>query len=300
MKIGTRGSQLAMWQARFVESELRKKFPTLEIDLKKISTKGDRILDSPLSKIGGKGLFTMEIESQLLSGQIDLAVHSLKDLPTKIPEGLTIGAITRREDPRDCLVSKFPTLESMPHGSRIGTSSLRRRAQILHLRPDLVVEDLRGNVQTRLSKLDSLDGIILAVAGLKRLSLEDRISEVFAEDRILPAVGQGALAIEIREDDLETRKIVETLNDSETSIATQAERSFLDVIGGSCQIPVGVFARVEEDRIEIDAMISSLDGKTFVREKISGHKKNSREIGSSLAEKLLLSGGRQILSEIGF
>ena len=300
MKIGTRGSQLAMWQARFVESELRKNFPDLEIELVKISTKGDRILDSPLSKIGGKGLFTKEIESQILSGEIDLAVHSLKDLPTKIPDGLEIGAITRREDPRDCLVSKFKSLDSIPPKSKIGTSSLRRRAQILNLRPDLIVEDLRGNVQTRLSKLDSLDGIILAVAGLTRLELENRITEIFETDRFLPAVGQGALAIEIRADDSETRKIVETLNHEKTSIETQAERSFLDVIGGSCQIPVGVFAKIDKDQIEIDALISSIDGKNFIREKVSGHKKNSREIGSSLADKLLRAGGSEILREIGF
>ena len=300
MKIGTRGSQLALWQAQFVANEIQKNFPDLEIELVKISTKGDRILDSPLSKIGGKGLFTNEIESQILSGQIDLAVHSLKDLPTKIPDGLEIGAITRREDPRDCLVSKFKSLENLPPKSRIGTSSLRRRAQILNLRPDLIVEDLRGNVQTRLSKLDSLDGIILAVAGLTRLELEDRITEFFETDRFLPAVGQGALAIEIRSNDSETRKIVETLNHEKTSIETQAERSFLDVIGGSCQIPVGVFAKIFGDQIEIDALISSIDGKKFVRDRVIGNKKNSREIGSSLADKLLLAGGSEILREIGF
>ena len=300
MKIGTRGSQLALWQAQFVANEIQKNFPDLEIELVKISTKGDRILNSPLSKIGGKGLFTKEIESQILSGQIDLAVHSLKDLPTKIPDGLSIGAITRREDPRDCLVSKFKSLENLPPKSRIGTSSLRRRAQILNLRPDLIVEDLRGNVQTRLSKLDSLDGIILAVAGLTRLELADRITEIFSTDRFLPAVGQGALAIEIRSNDSETRKIVETLNHEKTSIETQAERSFLDVIGGSCQIPVGVFAKIFGDQIEIDALISSIDGKKFVRDRVIGNKKNSREIGSSLADKLLLAGGSEILREIGF
>ena len=299
IKIGTRGSLLAMWQTNFVAEQIRKFFPDASIEIVKISTKGDRVLDSPLSKIGGKGLFTKEIEHALLNHEIDLAVHSLKDLPTKIPAGLNLGAVTTREDPRDAFVSKkFSSFEKLPTGAKIGTSSLRRRAQIQHLRPDLIVENLRGNVQTRLKKLDEFDAIILAVAGLKRLELEDRITEIFAVEKILPAVGQGAIAIEIRNDDSRIQNMIEPLNDIETFIETSAERAFLDRVGGSCQVPIGVFGKIHDDTLNLEAVISSIDGKNFLREKISGNKKIAHELGRSLADHLISMGGSKILNEL--
>ena len=299
VKIGTRGSLLAMWQTSFVAEQIRKFFPDASIEIVKISTKGDRVLDSPLSKIGGKGLFTKEIEHALLNHEIDLAVHSLKDLPTKIPAGLNLGAVTTREDPRDAFVSKkFSSFEKLPTGAKIGTSSLRRRAQIQHLRPDLIVENLRGNVQTRLKKLDEFDAIILAVAGLKRLELEDRITEIFAVEKILPAVGQGAIAIEIRNDDSRIQNMIEPLNDIETFIETSAERAFLDRVGGSCQVPIGVFGKIHDDTLNLEAVISSIDGKNFLREKISGNKKIAHELGRSLADHLISMGGSKILNEL--
>ena len=299
VKIGTRGSLLAMWQTNFVAEQIRKFFPDASIEIVKISTKGDRVLDSPLSKIGGKGLFTKEIEHALLNHEIDLAVHSLKDLPTKIPDGLNLGAVTAREDPRDAFVSKkFSSFEKLPTGAKIGTSSLRRRAQIQHLRPDLIVENLRGNVQTRLKKLDEFDAIILAVAGLKRLELEDRITEIFAVEKILPAVGQGAIAIEIRNDDSRIQNMIEPLNDIETFIETSAERAFLDRVGGSCQVPIGVFGKIHDDTLNLEAVISSIDGKNFLREKISGNKKIAHELGRSLADHLISMGGSKILNEL--
>ncbi len=299
IKIGTRGSLLAMWQTNFVAEQIRKFFPDASIEIVKISTKGDRVLDSPLSKIGGKGLFTKEIEHALLNHEIDLAVHSLKDLPTKIPAGLNLGAVTAREDPRDAFVSKkFSSFEKLPTGAKIGTSSLRRRAQIQHLRPDLIVENLRGNVQTRLKKLDEFDAIILAVAGLKRLELEDRITEIFAVEKILPAVGQGAIAIEIRNDDSRIQNMIEPLNDIETFIETSAERAFLDRVGGSCQVPIGVFGKIHDDTLNLEAVISSIDGKNFLREKISGNKKIAHELGRSLADHLISMGGSKILNEL--
>ena len=299
IKIGTRGSLLAMWQTNFVAEQIRKFFPDATIEIVKISTKGDRVLDSPLSKIGGKGLFTKEIEHALLNHEVDLAVHSLKDLPTKIPAGLNLGAVTTREDPRDAFVSKkFSSFEKLPTGAKIGTSSLRRRAQIQHLRPDLIVENLRGNVQTRLKKLDEFDAIILAVAGLKRLELEDRITEIFAVEKILPAVGQGAIAIEIRNDDSRIQNMIEPLNDIETFIETSAERAFLDRVGGSCQVPIGVFGKIHDDTLNLEAVISSIDGKNFLREKISGNKKIAHELGRSLADHLISMGGSKILNEL--
>ena len=289
VKIGTRGSLLAMWQTNFVAEQIRKFFPDASIEIVKISTKGDRVLDSPLSKIGGKGLFTKEIEHALLNHEIDLAVHSLKDLPTKIPDGLNLGAVTAREDPRDAFVSKkFSSFEKLPTGAKIGTSSLRRRAQIQHLRPDLIVENLRGNVQTRLKKLDEF----------KRLELEDRITEIFAVEKILPAVGQGAIAIEIRNDDSRIQNMIEPLNDVETFIETSAERAFLDRVGGSCQVPIGVFGKIHDDTLNLEAVISSIDGKNFLREKISGNKKIAHELGRSLADHLISMGGSKILNEL--
>ena len=297
--IGTRGSRLALWQANFVADELKKKFPALEIEIIKIQTKGDKILDAPLAKIGGKGLFTKEIEIQMADKKIDLAVHSLKDLSSELPEGFKIAAITKRENPFDAFVSeKFSTLADLPKNSVVGTSSLRRAAQILKIRPDLKIKNLRGNVETRLKKLDAgeFDAIILAAAGLIRLGYSARIKKFLPE--IIPAAGQGALAIEIRDDDLKTAELIKFLNDEETFSAVKVERDFLKKIGGSCQIPAGIFAEVKDEKIFARAIISSVDGKNFVEDKKSDSVKNLENFGESFAEELLQRGGKKILSEI--
>ena len=299
IKIGTRGSRLALWQANFVAEEIKKKFPALEVEIKKIQTKGDKILDAPLAKIGGKGLFTKEIEIQMAEKKIDLAVHSLKDLPSELPKNFKIAAITKRESPFDAFVSeKFSSLEDLPKNSIVGTSSLRRAAQILKIRADLQIKNLRGNVETRLKKLDAgeFDAIILAAAGLERLGFSARIKKILPE--IIPAAGQGALAIEIREDDLKTFELIKFLNDEETFSAVKVERDFLKKIGGSCQIPAGIFAEVKGEKIFARAIISSVDGKNFVEDKKSDSIKNLENFGETFADDLLLRGGKKILSEI--
>ena len=300
--IGTRGSKLALWQADYVEQRLREEYPGLQVTQKRISTKGDRILDVPLAKIGGKGLFTKELEEEMLSGSIDLAVHSLKDMPAKVPDGLMIAAVTKRLDPGDALVSnRFSSFSELPQGARVGTSSLRRRAQLLCARPDLTMIDLRGNVNTRLRKLDEgeYDAIVLAVAGLKRLGFADRIREVLPQTMVLPAVGQGALAIETRADDKETRDMLAFLRDDETICCAEAERSFLARVEGGCQVPVGVYATAEGDDLKVDAVIASLDGRRSYRGTVNGAKADAAKLGKGLAEKLLNEGGAKILQELG-
>ena len=300
--IGTRGSKLALWQADYVEQRLREEYPGLQVTQKRISTKGDRILDVPLAKIGGKGLFTKELEEEMLSGSIDLAVHSLKDMPAKVPDGLMIAAVTKRLDPGDALVSnRFSSFSELPQGARVGTSSLRRRAQLLCARPDLTMIDLRGNVNTRLRKLDEgeYDAIVLAVAGLKRLGFADRIREVLPQTMVLPAVGQGALAIETRADDKETRDMLAFLRDDETICCAEAERSFLARVEGGCQVPVGVYATAEGDALKIEAVIASLDGRRSYRGTVNGAKADAAKLGKGLAEKLLNEGGAKILQELG-
>ena len=300
--IGTRGSKLALWQADYVEQRLREEYPGLQVTQKRISTKGDRILDVPLAKIGGKGLFTKELEEEMLSGSIDLAVHSLKDMPAKVPDGLMIAAVTKRLDPGDALVSnRFSSFSELPQGARVGTSSLRRRAQRLCARPDLTMIDLRGNVNTRLRKLDEgeYDAIVLAVAGLKRLGFADRIREVLPQTMVLPAVGQGALAIETRADDKETRDMLAFLRDDETICCAEAERSFLARVEGGCQVPVGVYATAEGDDLKVEAVIASLDGRRSYRGTVNGAKTDAAKLGKGLAEKLLNEGGAKILQELG-
>ena len=300
--IGTRGSKLALWQADYIEQRLREEYPGLSVTQKRVTTKGDRILDVPLAKIGGKGLFTKELEEEMLSGAIDLAVHSLKDMPAKVPEGLVIAAVTKRLDPGDALVSnRFSSFEELPKGARVGTSSLRRRAQLLCARPDLEMLDLRGNVNTRLRKLDEgeYDAIVLAVAGLKRLGFADRIRQVLPREMVLPAVGQGALAIETREDDRETRDMLAFLRDDDTICCTEAERSFLARVEGGCQVPVGVYATAEGDGLKVEAVIASLDGQRFYRGDVNGTRRDAAKLGENLAEKLLDEGGAEILKELG-
>ena len=301
LRIGTRASKLALWQTNFVADELRKNFPQLEIEIIHITTKGDKILDTPLSKIGGKGLFTKELELQMLNHKIDLAVHSLKDVPVQLSTEFTIAAVTKRFDPFDVLVSnKYHSIEELPKNSIVGTSSLRRRAQILAIRPDLQVVDLRGNVDTRLKKLDAgnFDAIILAAAGLKRLNHGNRINEVLLPNIMLPAVGQGALAIETLTDNIEVCNLLKFLDDADTRAATSAERAFLKVVEGGCQVPVGVFAEVLNNEMTVEALIASIDGQKVVNGKIAGRINFAESLGEMLANNLLDSGGREILGEL--
>lgn len=301
--IGTRSSKLALWQADYVMDCLQKKYPELHVEKKLMTTKGDKILDAPLAKIGGKGLFTKELEQDMLAGGIDIAVHSLKDMPTEVPDGLVITAITERYDPGDAFVSnKVKSLVELPKGAIVGTSSLRRKAQLLHARPDLQISDLRGNVNTRLEKLERehFDAIILAVAGLKRLGFADRITEVLPREIVLPAVGQGALAIETREDDCEVRNLIAFLNNEATVACARAERAFLARVEGGCQVPVGVYAVPEaEGRLHVEAVIASLDGARLYRDAAVGSAAEAESLGTALADKLLAMGGIAILHEIG-
>lgn len=299
--IGTRQSLLALWQSNHIASLLRKQYPDCQVSLKKIVTKGDRILDVPLAQIGGKGLFTKEIETELLDGTVDLAVHSLKDMPTVLPEGLCLTAITTRANVGDAFVSnKYASFSELPQGAVLGTSSLRRKAQLLAVRPDLKIVDLRGNVDTRLRKLDEgqMDAIILAAAGLERLGHADRIREIIPTTVCLPAVGQGALAIECRSDNKEVREMLAFLNDLPTKQATDAERAFLGLIEGGCQVPIGVHAEVENDNVKIEAVIASLDGSKVLRNNITGPAVNAAELGCKLGQQMLAEGGEQILADI--
>ena len=301
LKIGTRQSLLALWQSNHIAACLRKQYPYCEVVLKKIVTKGDRILDVPLAQIGGKGLFTKEIEEDLLSGEVDLAVHSLKDMPTVLPEGLCLTAITERANVGDAFVSnKYNSFAELPLGAVVGTSSLRRKAQLLAARPDLTIRDLRGNVDTRLRKLDEglYDAIILAAAGLERLGHGDRIKAVIPSSVCLPAVGQGALAIECRTNDAEVRQMLDFLNDAPTVYATNAERAFLGLLEGGCQVPIGVHADVEGDKIKIEAIIAALDGSTVLRDTVEGPASDAVALGQALGRKMLANGGQEILAAI--
>lgn len=301
LTIGTRQSLLALWQSNHIAALLREKYPECEVVLKKIVTKGDRILDVPLAQIGGKGLFTKEIETELADGTIDLAVHSLKDMPTVLPEGLCLTAITERANVGDAFVSnKYASFEELPLGAVIGTSSLRRKAQLLAARPDLQIMDLRGNVDTRLRKLDEglYDAIILAAAGLERLGHGDRITALIPPDVCLPAVGQGALAIEARTADDEVRSMLEFLNDLPTKQSTDAERAFLGLLEGGCQVPIGVHADVAGEQIKIEAIIAALDGSTVLRDTITGKVEDAVALGQQLGKKMLAAGGQEILAAI--
>jgi hydroxymethylbilane synthase len=300
--IGSRGSPLALWQAEWARSALIGGLPGIEVDLEVIHTKGDRILNAPFSQIGGKGVFTKEIEDALLDGRIDLAVHSLKDLPTVLPDGLEIGAISAREDARDALATRSGVdLDTLREGARVGTSSLRRRAQIQYYRPDLVLEELRGNVQTRLAKMDSesMDGVVLAAAGLIRLGLEDRISEFLEPERIVPAPGQGALAIEIRSGDQDVLDAVTLLNDDQTRCCVSAERTVLEILGGGCQVPIGVWARLEDGLMVMDGVVALPDGTQMVRGQIEGEPDRPKDNGADLADILTSQGADEILYSLG-
>ena len=299
--IGTRGSKLALWQAEHIAGRIRERYPAIEVTLKKIVTTGDRILDVPLAKIGGKGLFTKELENAMLSGEIDLAVHSLKDMPTELPEGLMLAAITTRADACDSFVSlRYGSLDELPQAAKVGTSSLRRRAQILKYRPDLQTVDLRGNLDTRIKKLENqeMDAIILAAAGLKRLGLEKYITQILSAKICLPAVGQGALAIETRQDDPEVLSVLEFLNDSGTIAAVTAERAYLREVQGGCQVPVGVYGQINGDQLLLEATILKIDGTREVRAQMSASCSEAEELGVKLAQQMLAAGGKEILDEL--
>lgn len=299
--LGSRGSQLALWQANFVKSALERA-GSVEVRIEIIRTTGDKITDVPLAQVGGsKALFTKEIEEALLERRIDLAVHSLKDLPVELPAGLALGAIPAREDARDALISRHgQKLSDLPAGARVGTSSLRRGLQLRRLRPDLSVEPLRGNLDTRLRKLDAgqYDAIVAALAGLKRMGWADRATQVFSVEEMVPAIGQGALAIEARADDKELLAGLNSLRDPDTEAATEAERAFLRRLGGGCQVPLAAHARVKQERLELAGVVISLDAARAVRGVDSGPQADAEAIGQRLAEKLLQDGARDILAAI--
>lgn len=299
--IGSRGSELALWQTNWVKKQLEEVYPSVKISVKIIKTEGDKILDVALSMIGDKGLFTKAIEEALLEGYIDLAVHSLKDLPTTLPDGLCIGAVSKREDQHDAFVSlKHNSLAELPLGSTIATGSLRRKCQLLHYRSDLNIIDVRGNINTRLLKLEQegWDGMILALAGLMRLDLREHLKQIIPEDIILPAVSQGVMAVETRSDDTELLNMLESLNNKESIYQITAERSMLKTVEGGCQIPVGVFTKIDSDIIQLDAMIGTIDGKKVVRCIMKDKVENSEELGRRVGLDLLERGGREILSTL--
>jgi hydroxymethylbilane synthase len=305
--IGTRGSKLALWQAEWVKSALLRLHPGLEVELNKIKTTGDKILDVPLAKVGGKGLFVKEIEEALLNGGADLAVHSMKDVPTDFPEGLHLPVICKREDPRDAFITKkennawrTKSFKDLPHGATIGTSSLRRACQLLSLRPDLKIEQLRGNLDTRLRKLDEgqFDAIILAAAGVKRLGWADRITEIISTEISLPAIGQGAIGIECRSGDEVINGLIAPLNHPETSVCVRAERALLRKLEGGCQVPIAAHARLAEAMIVMDGLVGSVSGDRIIRGHLQGSAANAESLGIILAEDILSRGAKEILDEV--
>jgi len=300
IKLGTRGSQLALWQTEWVAEQLKQLFPKISFEIQTLKTKGDKILDVPLAKIGDKGLFTKELDRALLNEEIDMAVHSLKDVPTAIPEGLIIAAVTQRWDARDALISRSGKFADLPDGAKVATGSLRRKAQLLHVRPDLKMVDLRGNLNTRFRKFDESDwdAMILAVAGIERLRWQERITEKIDFSLILPAVGQGSFAIICREEDWEMRELLIPINHPASATAANAERALLRTLEGGCQIPIGAYAHIVDGKLLLDACIASLDGKKLIRDQLSGNPEDSREIGVALAHRLLENGGMEILQEI--
>jgi len=301
LRIGTRASKLALAQAHWVRKRISAQYPDLKVELVTVRTKGDRVRDRPLSTIGGKGLFVKEIEEALQRRDIDIAVHSLKDVPAELPGDLYIGAIPEREDPWDVLISKdHSPLEELPKGSRIGTSSLRRAAQLLHHRPDLEIVPLRGNLDTRIRKLQSLDmhAIIVAAAGLRRTGMVDHITHPIPLDLMLPAIGQGALGLELRLDDRKTRTMVAFLDHYTTHVAVEAERAFLKELKGGCQLPVAAFGQLIDGTLRLDGMVADVRGEKVVRDRVSGSPGDAKTLGTALARRVLEAGAREILEEI--
>lgn len=301
IRIATRQSPLALWQAEFVKAELQRHHPGIEVELLGFTTQGDKILDSPLAKIGGKGLFVKELETAMLEGKADIAVHSMKDVPVEFPEGLGLTTICEREDPADAFVSNsFAAIDELPQGAIVGTSSLRRRCQLLQARPDLDIRDLRGNVNTRLRKLDDgeYQAIVLAVAGLKRLKMEGRIRSALPFELSLPAVGQGAVGIECRIDDTETLKLLEPLHHQPTATRVLAERAMNARLHGGCQVPIAGFAELGGNTLRLRGRVGSPDGKQLLQAEASGPAEQPEQLGQQVADTLLLQGAGAILSEI--
>lgn len=299
LRIATRRSPLARWQADFVADALRSLHPALTIEVIPMVTKGDQLLDSPLARIGGKGLFVKELEHALLSGEADLAVHSMKDVPAQFPDGLGLAAILEREDPRDALIGAA-ALQDLPPGARVGTASLRRQLQVLEARPDAQIRLLRGNINTRLQKLadGEYDAILLAASGMKRMGFDARIDRILEPEDMLPAIGQGALGIEIRLADAFTRECVTPLIDATTRLRVEAERSFGHSLGGSCTSPVAAYAEVEAGRLRLRGLIGSPDGRHVLRDEIHGPTEDPTGLGQALAQRMLTAGGEAILKAV--
>ena len=301
IRIATRHSPLAMWQAHFVKAELLKFHPDLNVELLPMKTKGDIILDTPLAKVGGKGLFVKELEVAMLEGRADIAVHSMKDVPVDFPEGLGLTVICEREDPRDAFVSNnYTSIEELPQGAIVGTCSLRRQCQLSELRPDLVIKELRGNVNTRLRKLDEgqYDAIILAAAGLMRLDMQERIANFIEPEVSLPAVGQGAVGIECRLDDQQTIDLLKSLEHIPTSQRVTAERAMNLALQGGCQVPIGSYAIFTDEGLYLRGLVGSVDGTTIIRKEITGKPEDAEAMGLELAKQLLDSGAKEILAEV--
>lgn len=301
--IATRGSKLALWQAEWVKAELGEIAPEVKVTLQRIRTTGDKILDVPLAQVGGKGLFVKEIEEAMLRNDADLAVHSMKDVPTDLPKGLHLSAICKREDPRDAFFARdrrIRKITDLPEGAHVGTSSLRRISQLMHKRPDLRITQLRGNVDTRLRKLaeGQFDAIILAAAGVKRLGYAGRITEIISTDISLPAIGQGAIGIECRVRDTFINNLLSHLNHEETAVCVRAERACLKQLEGGCQVPIAAHARLRAGKLVIAALVGSLKGETIIRERMEGMPEDAESIGTALAEKLLARGADKILAEV--
>jgi hydroxymethylbilane synthase len=305
--IGTRGSKLALWQAGHIQSELQRRYPGITIEINTIKTTGDKILDVPLAQVGGKGLFVKEIEEALLQQEADIAVHSMKDVPTEFPDDLHLAVICAREDPRDALISRvrnaqflIRTFNDLPQGAKIGTSSLRRSCQLLSVRPDLNIAQLRGNLDTRLRKLDEglFDAIILAAAGVKRLGLQNRITEILPFALSLPAIGQGAIGIECRRDDAFINTLIAPLNHEETSVCVKAERAFLKKLEGGCQVPIAAHARLADGRILMDGLVGSIAGDRIIKAFGEGGPDHAESLGIGLAEDILGRGAKEILDDV--
>lgn len=301
VRIATRKSALALWQANFVKAALEQAHPGLQVELLPMSTQGDKILDTPLAKIGGKGLFVKELETAMLEGRADIAVHSMKDVPVEFPEGLMLHTICEREDPRDAFVSnQYQALAELPQGAVVGTSSLRRQCQLKALRPDLQIKDLRGNVNTRLAKLDAgeFDAIILASAGLIRLGFSERIASFLDVETSLPANGQGAVGIECRSNDAWVQQLLAPLEHLETRICVFAERAMNKHLQGGCQVPIGAFAVLENEQVWLRGLVGQLDGSTILRAEVTGDAKDAERLGEQLAQQLLALGADKILDTV--
>jgi len=301
IRIGTRKSKLALWQAEHVAAMLRALHPQCRVELVRMTTQGDRILDTPLAKVGGKGLFVKELEEGLLARRVDIAVHSMKDVTVDLPAGLHIAVVLEREEPFDALVSnRYRRLDDLPHGAVVGTSSLRRQCQLRRRRPDLRIETLRGNVNTRLARLDEgrFDAIVLAAAGLKRLGMNERIAELIGADVSVPAVGQGAIGIECRSGDAEVQALIAPLDHAPTHARVRAERAFNARLNGGCQVPIGAFAELDERGMRLRGIVGSIDGSSVIEDDVSGPADEGEALGRELAERLLARGADTILREV--